>query len=296
MKILIPLFLLLLPGMLWAAEDIEPAGIATPTSGSERMAARLAEIRSLPLEGEQLQLMTAEGEAFAIYLPDSSGKRLGAVVLLHDHHKHLLDPPFDDLRRGLSRHGWDTLTIQLPTRRADENPLNWLDRSKDHLNAAQDYLEGQESGPKVLLAQGSGALLATDWLFNATRDKVLGLIALSMDGSANEEPRLDGPRQLAKVNVPVLDIYATHDSPLVRLTAARRAREAQRPPRDSDDTRIRYRDIATDYDTDKGNLVHFRQLQIIAQDHTFHPNQELLLRAVRGWLLRHPQSPKEKTP
>ena len=288
MKALLLLLLVLLAAPLIAEDDAEAEAVEVAPPPPDHHALRLAEIRALPLEGEKLELMTGEGPTFALYLANSSSRHRGAVVLLHDHHHHLIDAPLEGLRLGLSQHGWDTLAVQLPRRKVDEERLDWLERSKDHINAALGYLEGRDSGSVALIGHGSGALLAVDWLFNTSRDRVLGLVAISMDGSADPEPRLDAPRQMGQVNVPVLDVYAMHDRPIVRHTAERRAREAQRTRRnDNSDERVRYRDIAPGYSPRRGDRVHYRQLQIPGVDHTYQPNEALLLRAVRGWLQRH---------
>ena len=287
---LLSLFLLLALPLYAEQPDEAPATpeVQTePTSAGDHASRRLADLRALPLEGDKLTLMTSAGETFALYLANSGPRQLGAIILLHDTHKQLIDPPMDVLRIGLSQHGWDTLAIQLPERAEEEDRLSWLDRSMDHIDAALGYLEGMDGGPVVLLGHGSGALLAVDWLFNTSRDRVLGVVVMSMDGSANPEPRLDAPRQLAQVNIPILDIQAMHDRAIVRQTAERRAREVQRRLRDNDDQRVFYRDIAPSYSPAKGDKVHYRQLQIPGVDHTYQPNQELLLRTVRGWVQRH---------
>lgn len=280
------LTLLLLSAPPLSAEEEAPAPDAAPRVDPQQQ--RMAELRALKLEGEQLELMGAEGTVFALYLPDGSGKALGAVILLHDQHNHLVAQPLETLRLGLPRHGWDTLTVQLPPKPM-ENGLSWLDRSADVLDAALAHLQGMGKEKIVLIAHGSGGLLALDKLFNTSREQVAGLVLLSLDGHAHEEARLDAARQLAQVSIPVLDIQAQHDHPRVTSSAERRARLAQAPAPEGADDRLRYRDIAASYSPDKGDRIHYRQLQIPTADHTYQPNQEGLLRAVRGWLQRHIQ-------
>ena len=242
----------------------------------------------MDLEGESLELMGANGAAFALYHRDGSGKQLGAVLLLHDQYNHLAAQPLETLRLGLAKHGWDTLAVQLPPKPA-ENGLTWLEQSADVVEAALAHLQGMEARNVVLIGHGSGALLALDKLFNTTREQVSGLVVISLDGHPHDEPRLDAARQLAEVSVPILDLYAQYDHPRVISSTVRRAREAQRQDSEKADGKLRYRDIAEDFTSDKGDRVHYRQLQIPTADHTFYPNREALLRTVRGWLLRHTQ-------
>jgi hypothetical protein len=66
--------------------------------------------------GEQtLNLSTQEGEFVAIWQEDTSGKPLGALLMLHDA-SQMPDWPaqLQPLRHYLSQHGWATLSISLP--------------------------------------------------------------------------------------------------------------------------------------------------------------------------------------
>lgn len=66
--------------------------------------------------GEQtLSLNTQEGDFVAIWQDDTSGKPLGALLMLHDA-SQMPDWPaqLQPLRQYLSQHGWATLSISLP--------------------------------------------------------------------------------------------------------------------------------------------------------------------------------------
>lgn len=75
--------------------------------------------------GEQtVSLQTAEGDFVGIWQDDSSGKPLGALLMLHDA-SQMPDWPaqLQPLRQYLSRHGWATLSISLPEPDARVLPL-----------------------------------------------------------------------------------------------------------------------------------------------------------------------------
>jgi len=279
--------LLLLSSLSLAAQEADPVAANQAQTLPDRHALRLAELRSLKVEGEYVELMLAEGSSFALYLPDSSGKQHGTVLLLHDNHSHLAAQPIEALRVGLPRYGWDSFSVQLAPLGDEAGLEAWLDLNADHINAALAHLEGMGRTQLSLIGQGSGARLAIDYLFNTPRDRVQGLVVIGLDGSANENMRLDAARKLGEVGVPILDVYAARDQHRVLQSAARRASEAQRPYQDGEDRRVLYRNIAPSFDPDKGDQVHYRQLQIPATDHNYHPDQQALLKVIRGWLQRH---------
>ena len=291
--LLILLMLYTLP--LWAEQEVavpeengEPETVETaPEPRLDQAAQRLAELRELAVEGRYVDLITDEGTAFALHLPEVSGEARGAVLLLHDTHNHLAAEPVEMLRVRLPEFGWDTLSLQMPLVVAGEDRLAWLDRAVGHIEAAVAYLQGEGLEAIALVGQGSGAHAAVDYLYAIPRDGIVGLVVISLDGGAAEEVRLDAARQLARVSVPILDIHAARDDPRVIDSTKRRATEAQRPPEDDGAGRVRYRDIAKSYTPEQGDRVHYRQLQIPGADHTYRTGHEALLRAIRGWLQRH---------
>lgn len=248
----------------------------------------LKTLREMPLKGEKLQLNVGGEEVFALFRAARPGSGRGGVVLLHDRGSYLDDPGvIHPLRLGLSDHGWATLSIQLPVPEGETAGIDWLDKAQPRVAAAVNELQNRNIGNIVLVGHGLGALAATDYLAAGDSLTVRGLVVISMDGSENEEQRLDGAGQLAKIGKPILDIYGGRDYHSVQNSAERRARAAAQPAAGEASAHTTYRDVARGYSDRKGDKVGYRQLQIASANHTFSRQDELLVRRIRGWLQRH---------
>lgn len=119
--------------LAWAEAPAEPAVVADAGAASSASASVAAPQEPLPalkvqreedqqkwltqqLGKDKVMALTAEGGPFiALWQPDTSGKPLGAVVLLHDEGQNLnWVNSLQNLREYLSRQGWATLSIALP--------------------------------------------------------------------------------------------------------------------------------------------------------------------------------------
>jgi len=284
------LLLLALAPALSAAET--PPDTATEASGTpallSRQEAALAALKEAPLKGEKLELNDNGTAVFSLFTP-ASGKRHGAVLLLHDIGGHVDSPGvIHPLRRELPDYGWASLSIMLPPLEGDKPTTAWLDSCRSRIAAAISELQRRGIKSVVLAGHGQGALAAADYLAAGNNQKVQGLIVIGMDGSPNQqEPRLDGSDALAKVQVPILDIFGGHDFTNVLNSAERRASAAQRKDGNEKTAHSVYQDIARDYTEKKGDKVGYRQLRIAPASHDFTRQEALLVRRVRGWLGRY---------
>ncbi len=120
-------------GSAFAADEAAPAAEPSPEPAAQQAApaptAPLPPLPALSVRREQqqsnllkkwygeqtLSLNTPDGEFVAIWQDDTSGKPLGALLMLHDA-SQMPDWPaqLQPLREYLSQHGWATLAISLP--------------------------------------------------------------------------------------------------------------------------------------------------------------------------------------
>jgi pimeloyl-ACP methyl ester carboxylesterase len=289
--LILPLLLAVTPA-LSAAETPPDAAAATETSASpaplSRQEAALAALKETPLKGEKLELNENGTAVFSLFTP-ANGKRRGGVVLLHDIGGHVDSPGvIHPLRNQLPEYGWATLSIMLPPLDGDQPTTAWLDSCRSRIAAAISELKQRGIESVVLAGHGQGALAAADYLTSGGSQNVKGLIVIGMDGSLNkQEPRLDGSEVLARVQVPILDIFGGHDFTGVLNSAQRRASAAQRREGDEKTAHSVYSDIARNYTEQKGDKVGYRQLRIAPASHDFTRQEALLVRRVRGWLGRY---------
>ena len=296
---LLPLLaLLVLPAH---AEDPAPAPAAEPTADEAAATAQppatkvpdaeqrlAAELRSQIKDGEAITLKVAEKEVLALLMPQSRGKTEGAVLLLHDLNAHPDWPQvIRPLRRQLPDSGWHTLSLQLPLTDPALSELEQLDASRLRIAEALAELERRAIKNIVLIGHGQGALAAIDYLADNLAPAVQGLIVISLDGSANDEPRLDAARGLGQIKLPILDLYGERDHRAVTTSAQRRYDLARRSNDKGAEPRPAYADVARDYTEKKGLSLSYRQIKLSGADHQFTGQTRNLLKRLRGWLKRY---------
>lgn len=322
------------PGPAPAANTSQPkpSAAARPAPVTIAIDHQLAElVRQGRIPGQAVTLQAAGQSFLGLYLPASGPSKQGAALLLPDLGAHPDWPGvIASLRRGLPRHGWATLSIQLPepvsepsskpapaanasppaaaaaspaptsgtpttakpvpapatpgktapaqtganlSAAAKPSPLKPVfDAAPARIEAAVAYLRQQGLRNLVIIGDGLGAALAADYLASRGQQaEVQAFVAVSPGNPAfaapDGDPRLNLPAQLARVTVPVLDIYGERDLPAV-LAGARARAEAGR------------------YSPGRAGLV-YTQVQIPGAHHSFVDSGPMLLRQIRGWLKRH---------
>ena len=210
-----------------------------------------------------LEKLSASGQDFLGAFSAHNGRHLnGYVLLLHGANQHPAWPAVvNPLRLALPKYGWSTLSIELPELTGKPNEKNLvvlLDKASTHILAAQTFLQNKGAKRIVVVAYDLGARMAVDWLSKTPQSAVNALVLISMaDGEKDSD--IGSNMNLLKIDIPILDIFAEHDSP--RVIAAASERKHYR-------TRLR----------------HYRQLEIYAADQYYSQLYSELIKRVRGWL------------
>ncbi len=210
-------------------------------------------------KGEAVWLEVAGARVLAIHGAAEKGPVLGAAILLHDEGAHADWPQvIRPLRGALPAHGWQTLALELPPFVSGGDVA--AKTAFAHIDAGFSWLRKKGGENVVLIGHGRGAALAADYLLSKKPKGISGLVLLSplFEGSSAEQRR-----KLAKLSVPVLEVIASRDYPLVR-------RFAQTPrPLPEGKTAIPY-----------------RQIEIEGASHDYRSHEAALLKHLRGWLKR----------
>ena len=180
------------------------------------------------LDGEVVELAAGETPFVAIHRAQTRDTTTGSVVLLHGRgtnaNSHGVIRP---LRIGLSEHGWDTLSVQLPQVRAGARGGAWLDNAdaiEARLQAALDWLTQRERLNQVIVALGGSAPVALRFVAGRDPKSVRALVLVSV----NSEFSADTDRQaLADLGRPLLDVFAERDTIPVTDGAPARLRVAR---------------------------------------------------------------------
>jgi pimeloyl-ACP methyl ester carboxylesterase len=161
--------------------------------------------------------------------------------------------------------GWATLSLQLPVlpdaARLEEY-LAVFPEAAPRIAAAIQYLQQQGILNIALAGHGLGAAMGTQFLAAgaAGTEQVRAFVGIGM--SALPGTAAHTPEHLAKIRVPVLDLYGTRD-PAPVLSAGERAAAARAA----------------------GNGG-YRQTEVMGADHSFRGLNETLVVQVSRWLTR----------
>jgi len=171
------------------------------------------------------------------------------------------------LRVELTRHNWNTLSIQMPilpneAEYPEYAPL--YDEVAPRVDAAIEYLKNHGSIDIVLIGHSQGAAMTAYYLSKSKQD-VKGFVAIGMAALAND-PRMNSILSLQNIYVPVLDLYGDDDLDKVMMSIDERAAAAK-----------------------KADNKHYTQVEIAGSNHFFDGKDDELVEAVGGWLETLPE-------
>lgn len=243
------LFLLLLSPLLIAGDFRREAEFADAVQHNLQMGSVVW------LEAEQQRFL-------ALYSETMEAENQGTVILLHDRDGYPdKKTVVHALRTILPQHRWSTLALQMPLREAgvperEYYPL--FDEAKARVIAAVDYLQSNQAKNIVIVGYGVGAMMA---LFSVAESAALanGLITISLPVPDSERPQVQVEDFIAKLTIPMLDIYAERDLPAVSRSSRKRKLAGKSNPA-------------------------YRQDKIYGVDHLFQSDGELIAKRVYGWL------------
>jgi len=240
--------------------------IATASASDMAKEQRWAEqLRDQLMVGEPLQLSAGQQDFLALYTPAAGKLKRGGVVLLHGLGAH---PDWPDvvapLRAGLPDAGWATLSIQLPIRPNEAKFKDYLPlfpEANARISAAVRHLQKQGLLNIVLVGHSLGAAMGANFLAQKApgSEAIRAFVGIGM----NQAPgtAADTPTSLAKISIPVLDIFGALD--LRGVLGSAKARAASQA----------------------GN-TEYRQIRIAGADHFFQGLDARLVKRVSSWLSR----------
>ena len=219
--------------------------------------------------GEAVDLTQAgkSEKVLGLFTPSTAKKRQGGAVILHGIGAH---PNWPDiiypLRTELPEHGWTTLSIQMPVLANDADPAKYaplFEEVAGRINAAISYLKARDIKNIVLIGHSLGSAMGSYYLSITPKSGIRAFVGIGMSlGKA--DPKMDTPTTLAKIKIPVLDLYGSQDLASVLDSVKRRGNAGR---------------LA-------GNK-YYRQLRIMGADHFFLDMDTVLVKRVHGWLKRY---------
>ena len=163
-------------------------------------------------DGEAQWLNDGERDFLGIYIHQEDAS--GTIILLHGRdvsaeEQELINP----LRVGLAEHGWSTLSLQMPVLGKGKTYYDYLpilDFASPRIEAAITFVKSQGDGEIIIAAHSCGTHMANNWFNQQSEHGVDGYIAMGL-GAVDAGQSLKTPLPIAKLNIPVLDIYGSNE-------------------------------------------------------------------------------------
>ena len=218
------------------------------------------------LVGEAVPLKQGELEFLGIYTPAPANKLRGGVLLLHGVGAH---PDWPDiispLRQELPEAGWSSLAIQLPVLANDADADEYLPlfpAANERITAGIFYLQQQGIRNIVIIGHSMGSAMGAHFLASsaAGSEAVRAFIGIGMNRRPGTVAHT--PDTVAKLRIPIFDLYGSQDLEGVLLGAKERRTAAATNP---------------DY----------QQQEIPGADHFFRGVEDSLVKRVSNWLAAH---------
>jgi len=251
-----------LTGMLCAALLVHStASAASDTAKEKRWADQIVDGL---FDGEPHYLEAGGHKFLAIYTPAAQPK--GAVILLHGIGVHPDWPQvINPLRTQLPTRGWTTLSLQLPILPNEAEGKDYVPLFPEvpgRMKAGIDFLAQKGIKPIVIVGHSMGANMATYYLANDGDPRVQAFVGIGMSGDrVASEQVMDNSVSIAKMKLPVLDVYGSLDQEeVLASTKSRAAAEA------------------------KGGNPKSRQVVIEGADHFHSGFEDKLLAIITGWI------------
>ncbi|MFO7593238.1 MAG: DUF3530 family protein [Pseudomonadota bacterium] len=178
-------------------------------------------------DGDPMYLEADGHEFLAVHMRSEAEEVKGAALILHGRGMHPdWETVVQPLRTALPERGWDTLSIQLPVLEKEAKYFDYVPlfpEAYPRIEAAIAYLKEQGVQRIVLIAHSCGAHMGMNWIDDKGDSAIDAYIGIGMGATDYRQP-MAKPFPLAKMRVPVLDIYGSKDYPAVlRMAPERKA-------------------------------------------------------------------------
>lgn len=202
------------------------------------------------LTGDPVWLSQANGHQFLGLYTRASPAKAG-VILIHGIGVHPDWGLISTLRQQLPEAGYATLSIQMPVLKADAKTDDYpptFDESAERIRLAVAFLKDQGYQKVAVVAHSLGTRMSYHYFGRTPDTPVAAWVAVSAPAALD----------MAKLKMPVFDLYGQNDLPQVVDNAGKRAAGLKQ----------------------KGST----QAVVPGADHFFEGKDAALLERVRGWL------------
>ncbi|NOY66990.1 MAG: DUF3530 family protein [Gammaproteobacteria bacterium] len=214
----------------------------------------------------EAQWLSAEGKKFlGIYTKNTTDKVSGGVIVLHGLgiHPNWVDV-VQPLRSDLPDEGWQTIALQMPVLRNEAEYKEYVPLFSGvppRVKAAISFLKSKGVKNIIIVGHSLGSTMGAYFMSLNKDPSVKAFVAVGVSGAINEVPWY--LNSLAKIKVPVLDIYGSDDLPQVLTATEKKAAVARAA----------------------GNK-NYDQIMVEGADHFFKGKSDELVKQVASWIKR----------
>ncbi len=171
------------------------------------------EIVDTIIDGDAINLNDGSHDFLGIYTEATKASQRAAIIMhgtgVHPNWQQVVQP----LRTGLTAHGWNTLSIQMPILASDAEhmayPALYPSEVPARINAAISYLHNKGIKHIVLIGHSQGSLMGAYYLGRQSQG-VAALVAIGMSCNLSDT-MMNAASSLKTIRLPVLDLYGSDD-------------------------------------------------------------------------------------
>ena len=218
--------------------------------------------------GDAQWLNVGKNKILAIYTENTTEKAIGGAIVLHGSGVH---PNWDQvirpLRSQLPDHGWSTLSLQLPVLNNEAEYKDYIPLFKEvapRIDAGVKFLKSKGIRNIVIVAHSLGSSMAGHYMAGKPDSAIRAFVAIGVSGNMHKKDNVGYLTSLKTIKVPVLDIFGSNDLSQVLASEKSKARVAR-----------------------KAGNKKYTQVKISGANHFFDNKDDVLVKRVRGWLLKN---------
>jgi len=215
--------------------------------------------------GDVQWLNTGQHKFLGLYTENTGAREAGGVIIMHGIGIH---PNWDTivhpLRSVLPESGWHTLSIQMPILSNEAEFKDYIPlftEVRPRIEAAIAFLKGKGINKIVLIGHSLGASMGAHYLAGKVDEAVVAYVAIGASGGGSSE--VDYLKSLAKIRLPVLELFGENDLPQVISTQGSKAKIAK-----------------------EVGIKDYKQIKVPGADHFFAGKNEVLVKTVDDWIAR----------
>jgi pimeloyl-ACP methyl ester carboxylesterase len=201
------------------------------TSNLAREKAWADEVADQVVVGDAIWLKNRGQKFLGLYAAPADKTATRAVILIHGRGVHPAWGFIENLRVDLTEAGYHTLSLQMPILENEAKFLRYAQtfpEANERIDAGIAYLKERGIKDIYLIGHSSGAMTVAHYAAERPKSGIRGVVGVGLSQLDNGPPAMRPATQIARIHIPLLDIYGSDDLIEVTSTAKDRRDAASR--------------------------------------------------------------------